>query len=242
MKEFHRQLVPSIFTIFNLFFGFLALIQIFQQHYITAVLLIFFAGLFDVVDGKVARWLNNDSQFGIEMDSLADGISFCLVPSILIYDVYADDLGLLGALISFFPLLFGVIRLAKYNLKATGGANRLFVGLPVPANAIIIGSFLWFNYNLSGSYGNAKLALSLALFLSFLMISTIPFGSFPKVSFRNGTFITIRSIVLIILVILFIFYGGLVLFPTFMFYLLTYIISWLVNEPAKGEAINQNKR
>ncbi len=237
MKKINRQVVPSIFTIFNLFFGFLAILQIFQKHYITAVLLIFFAGLFDVIDGKVARWLNNDSQFGIEMDSLADGISFCLAPSILIYDVYAADLGLLGALISFFPLLFGVIRLAKYNLKADSAANRQFIGLPVPASAIIIGSFLWFNYNLNGNYGNAKLALSLVLFLAFLMISSIPFGSFPKLSFRSGAFITIRTITLFILIILFIFYGGLVLFPTFMFYLFTYIISWMVNESPKEEMI-----
>ena len=113
-----RAFSPSIFTIFNMFSGFLAILQILYGHIITAVVLILAAMVFDFLDGKVARWLQLQSEFGVEFDSLADIISFCLVPSLLVYTLYVSDSGFMGAVISFFPLLFGSVRLARFNLSA----------------------------------------------------------------------------------------------------------------------------
>jgi len=140
-----RSFIPSIFTIFNMFSGFLALLQIVQGHYITAVLLIMAAMVFDSLDGKVARWLQMQSDFGVEFDSLADIISFCLVPSLMVYTLYVADMGIPGMIIGFFPLLFGGVRLARFNLSATPQKMEYFTGLPVPAMAATIGSFVWFS-------------------------------------------------------------------------------------------------
>ena len=162
MKLKH-SFIPSIFTVFNMFSGFLAILQILQGHYITAVILIMAAMVFDFLDGKVARWLQQQSEFGVEFDSLADIVSFCVVPSLLVYNLFVADVGLMGALISFFPLLFGGVRLARFNLSATPQKKDYFTGLPVPAMAATIAAFVWFNKSVFGHYGNPKLALPLVM-------------------------------------------------------------------------------
>ena len=227
MKLKH-SFIPSIFTIFNMFSGFLAILQILQGHYITAVILIMAAMVFDFLDGKVARWLQQQSEFGVEFDSLADIVSFCVVPSLLVYNLFVADVGLMGALISFFPLLFGGVRLARFNLSATPQKKDYFTGLPVPAMAATIAAFVWFNKSVFGHYGNPKLALPLVMILAFLMVSNIRFSSTFQITFRNGLFSTFRSIFMILSIIIVIIFRGYAIFPIMGIFIISHLLAWIV--------------
>ena len=157
MKKRPKEFIPSIFTVMNMFIGFMAMGFLMRGDPIRAGWLILFACFFDVFDGKLARLLGIPTRFGAEFDSFADTISFCAVPSLIIYLVYVEGLPpLLGGLISFIPILFGTIRLAKYNLDQDKNPKSYFIGLPTPMNAVMIVTFLLFNYQMWGNYGRLR--------------------------------------------------------------------------------------
>ena len=107
-----KRHIPNILTVLNMFLGFSAIGMLIKGDPIKAGWLVLFAGVFDAVDGKIARLLGIPSRFGTEFDSFADTISFCVAPSVLIYTTYIQGLPpILGGLISFIPLLFGTIAL-----------------------------------------------------------------------------------------------------------------------------------
>ena len=115
-----KQHLPSIFTLTNLFLGFLAIINIMGGHYFIACYFILAAGAFDSVDGKIARLIGIPTNFGKEIDSLADMVSFCLAPSILVYSLYTQNMqGISGEVIASAPLFMGAIRLARFNSEAS---------------------------------------------------------------------------------------------------------------------------
>jgi CDP-diacylglycerol--serine O-phosphatidyltransferase len=223
-----RIFIPSIFTILNMFSGFLAILQVYHGRYITAVMLIITAMIFDTLDGITARVLHQQTEFGIEFDSLADIISFCVVPSLLVNALFVDELGFIGGVISFFPLLFGGVRLARFNLTATAEKKAYFTGLPVPAMAATIGSFIWFNQTLFGNYGDPKVALPLVFILSFMMVSNIRFNAKFRITFHSGPLKTIKSITLITFTILIIIFRGYVIFPIMGIFIITNLLAWIV--------------
>ena len=142
---------------------------------------------FDILDGKLARLMGLTSRFGTEFDSLADTISFCAVPSVLIYSIYVEGLPkLLGAVISFMPLLFGTIRLAKFNIDTSDEPKPYFIGLTTPLSAITIISFMLFNFQMYGNMGDPRLALFIVVIMSFLEISPVRFSKFPILSLKKG--------------------------------------------------------
>ncbi len=234
MKMKHNFL-PSIFTVLNLFSGFLAVLQILQGHYITAVILIIAAMVFDGLDGQVARMLHQASDFGIEFDSLCDMVSFCLVPSVLINELFVADLGFIGGIISFFPALFGGVRLARFNLHATTEKKAYFTGMPVPANALAIGSYIWFSYEVFGNYGNSKIILPAVILLSFLMVSNIRFTAKLKIGFHKDRLMTMKTIGILLVTLAAIVFNVYVIFPVMVVYIITHILQWLIgyDEPRR---------
>ncbi|MCF7805179.1 MAG: CDP-diacylglycerol--serine O-phosphatidyltransferase [Candidatus Marinimicrobia bacterium] len=199
--KFRKAMFPSILTLFNMFAGFLAIIQVFHEQYHIAIWLIFFAAVFDGLDGKLARLLGSSSEFGIEFDSMADLVSFCIAPSFFIYRLYTVDLGVLGAILAFFPLMFGSIRLARFNIQKAEEPHPFFVGLPTPAAALSIIAFPLF-YSAVGTWpGEAKVMLPYIIVLSFLMVSHVPYMKMPKWTFNAGKMNTVRVIGLLISVI-----------------------------------------
>ncbi|HDN60160.1 MAG TPA: CDP-diacylglycerol--serine O-phosphatidyltransferase [Candidatus Marinimicrobia bacterium] len=220
--------IPSLFTILNLFTGFFAVTRILVGNYIAAATLIILAAVFDTFDGKVARLLGKSSRFGIEFDSLADIVSFCLAPSLLVYSVFLVELGIIGAMISFFPLLFGSLRLAKFNvITLEKGHKPYFVGMPVPVNAILISSFLMFNRRFSGHYGDPRILLPLIVTLSFLMVSKIRFSAFPLMSFRRGALYSFRSALCMVVLLLMVAFPSVFIFPFFMLFVMYHVVDWI---------------
>src|SRR5687767_10369159 len=138
--------ISNLFTITSIFCGFYALTlcagdatpaQLYQ-----AALAIFFAFFFDGFDGRVARLTKTQSQFGVELDSLADVISFGAAPAILVYKWALAPLGFFGIFVSFCFAACGALRLARFNVMAQrsshSGPSRFFTGLPIPLAAIAI--------------------------------------------------------------------------------------------------------
>ena len=239
-KRLKRSFIPNVATIFNMFLGFMAITLILNGETIKAGWVMMVGGLFDIIDGKLARLLGLSSRFGTEFDSLADTISFCAVPSILIYSVYVEGLPyLLGAVISFMPLLFGTIRLARFNIDTGENPKPYFTGLTTPLAAITIITFMLFNYQSYGDMGDPRLALVLVAILSFLMISPVRFSKFPLLSFRNGRSNNMRLVGLIIILLSIIFFRGLVLFPLMAIYIFWSITKWMLDHDRFKEEIDQ---
>ena len=229
-KSLKRSFIPNLATVFNMFLGFLAITLILNDEPIKAGWVMMVAILFDVIDGKLARLMGLSSRFGTEFDSLADTISFCAVPSVLVYSIYVDGLpSLLKVIISFIPLLFGTIRLAKFNIISDENPKPYFIGLTTPLSAITIISFMLFNYQLYGDTGDPRLAIFLIIILSFLEISPVRFSKFPLLSLKKGRSNNLRLFGIFIALFTLVFFKGLVLFPLMSIYISWSIIQWMLN-------------
>ena len=211
-----RVAVPSFFTLMNLFSGFLAIITIADGNLFRGAWLIVAAGLFDVFDGMMARLANATSDFGIELDSLSDIVSFGVAPGFLIYTFALNEFHILGILISAIPPLAGAVRLARFNVNARLSPTATnFIGLPIPSQAIIISaSFITFRNDLDlfdfFQNGVNSVLAPMVILLSFLMVSTIPFDKIPRfdkkaLSKQKWTFVLF--FLYLILIILFKEYG-----------------------------------
>lgn len=181
--------LPNLFTVSSIFCGFYALtlcsgeampVQLYQ-----AALAIFFGIFFDGFDGRVARLTRTQSAFGMELDSLADAISFGVAPALLVYKWALQPLGFVGIFISFAFAACGALRLARFNVLAQraphGGGGRFFVGLPIPIAAAMIVSLVITHHATTGgtlaSWAIVPVAAVTAS-LSLLMVSTIRYRTF----------------------------------------------------------------
>ena len=229
-KRLKRSFIPNVATVFNMFLGFLAITLILNGEPIKAGWVMMVSVFFDILDGKLARLMGLTSRFGTEFDSLADTISFCAVPSVLIYSIYVEGLPkLLGAVISFMPLLFGTIRLAKFNIDTSNEPKPYFIGLTTPLSAITIISFMLFNFQMYGNMGDPRLALFIVVIMSFLEISPVRFSKFPIFSLKKGRTNNMRLVGLSIILVGLILFKGIVLFPLMLIYLSWSIIQWMLD-------------
>ena len=180
-----RTAVPSAFTLGNLLSGFFSLVYASQGNLEFASWLIVWAGLFDLLDGMVARVVGSSSAFGVELDSLCDVVSFGAAPSFLIYQFGLGEMGLFGAFIASLPVLCGAVRLARFNSYTEAGEKKdYFVGLPIPAMAGLIVAFIltfeddsWFS---ALERGRLSILIPLTAVLSALMVSPIQFLALPQ--------------------------------------------------------------
>jgi CDP-diacylglycerol--serine O-phosphatidyltransferase len=245
MKKYNnntkKRFIPNILTLVNMFLGFLSIGLILNGMPLKAGIFILVAALFDAFDGKIARLLGIDSKFGLEFDSMADTVSFCVVPSILIYSLYVTGLpAIIGGFISFIPLMFGTIRLAKFNLSPSDKNLSYFIGLPTPIATITLFSYLFFNNKIFGNIGDPRTALMLTFSMAVLMISPIPFAKFPLFSFHVGTKNSISLILFFISLLLLYFFRGYVLLPISLTYIIVGIIKWLSNPHRYNDNSNYN--
>ena len=240
MAKKHRRFIPNILTLTNMFLGFLAIGLILQKEPLKAGNLIIIAGLLDAFDGKIARLLGIESRFGVEFDSMADTISFCVVPAILVNTVYVNGLHpLLGSAVSFLPLMFGTIRLAKFNTGYESDAkNNYTIGLTTPISTITIFSFLMFNFENYGTYGDPRTFIIILSLVCFLMVSPVHFIKFPLLSFKSGKKNTIVLIIFIFCSIGLVLFKGLLLFPITILFIGWNIVFWSIKLNKKQAEIN----
>ena len=172
--------IPDAISLLNLAFGFIAILMVIGNHLTFASLCILVALVFDSVDGWVARKLERKDYFGFgkNMDSLADVVSFGVAPAAILYSLssgMSDWSGYLVTIVCLIVLVCGMLRLARYNVIADRIQYKGFIGLPIPAAALILST-----YYLSGLF-NITIACILMVFASYLMISTIRFPKFDNI-------------------------------------------------------------
>lgn len=171
-----RAILPNLFTIGNLFCGFLAIHYIVGGNYVSAAWLIVLGAALDNMDGKLARHLGKNSQFGIEFDSLADVCTFGMAPALMVYFSLLHS----GWEIVF-PFLYltcGALRLARFNSMAPStGKKEFFTGLPIPCAALILSQYVVFTELAWATDHAVLLGAGLILFLGALMVSRIPFDT-----------------------------------------------------------------
>jgi CDP-diacylglycerol--serine O-phosphatidyltransferase len=186
-RRFRRgaAILPSLFTIGNLFLGFWAIVRTLHGQYAEAAPLIFWAILLDVLDGRIARMTGTTSEFGAELDSLADVVSFGVAPALLAYSWGFATLPRVGWLVGFLFLVCGTLRLARFNVQKSSVDGRYFVGLPIPAAAAPVAALV--NVSPAGVEDkmHAVLWLALLIVLSFLMVSTFRYSSFKKFDLKS---------------------------------------------------------
>jgi CDP-diacylglycerol--serine O-phosphatidyltransferase len=230
-----RAVVPSLFTTLNIFCGFLSILSVNQGHFQTAAWFIILAAIFDSLDGVMARITRSSSQFGVELDSLADVVSFGVAPSFMVYQAYLYTLGNWGIIIAALPVVFGAIRLARFNVQLVGFDKDYFNGLPIPMQAITICAFILQyygeGYGLNGWTGDGLTGL--VLVLSFLMVSRVKYDTIPKFSKRQIKAHPWKVVGLLIGMLVVVFSKGTLLFLMLALYILFGLIRFAVQSLTK---------
>jgi CDP-diacylglycerol--serine O-phosphatidyltransferase len=223
-----RQVVvvmPSAFTLGNLFFGFWAIVSAFNGNFRWAGWFIVFAGILDMLDGRVARLSGPGTRFGAELDSLVDVISFGVAPALLRYFLDFSNAGRFGWILCYIYVVAVALRLARFNVLSAGKpSSGWFTGMPSPAAGMTLAVYYpfsqtnWYRASLAYLDLQHEGLVVLMLLLAVLMVSNVKYPKFPPIGLRSARGIFGLVVHLVILL------GGLLapeyfLFPLGLFYM-----------------------
>jgi CDP-diacylglycerol--serine O-phosphatidyltransferase len=223
-----RQVVvvmPSAFTLGNLFFGFWAIVSAFNGNFRWAGWFIVFAGILDMLDGRVARLSGTGTRFGAELDSLVDVISFGVAPALLMYFLDFSNAGRFAWILCYIYVVAVALRLARFNVLSAGKPSTgWFTGMPSPAAGMTLAAYYpfsqtnWYRASLAYLDLQHEGLVVLMLLLAVLMLSNVKYPKFPPIGIRSARGIFGLVVHLVILL------GGLLapeyfLFPLGLFYM-----------------------
>jgi CDP-diacylglycerol--serine O-phosphatidyltransferase len=196
------SLLPSLFTLANLFCGWACVVYAMRGDLATAAPFIGFAVVLDMLDGRIARMTGTTSDFGVQLDSLADLISFGMAPAVLAFQWGLEPLGRMGWAVGFVYLTAAALRLARFNIQVITD-KRYFVGLPSPAAAGLVAATVFYFPDGPQAYPVALLGAALLVAPALLMVSTIRFQSFKTFDLRmrrgyRGLFLVAAFIALLV--------------------------------------------
>jgi CDP-diacylglycerol--serine O-phosphatidyltransferase len=195
-------LLPSAFTVANVFCGFYAIICAIRGEFALGGVLIGFAILLDTLDGRIARLAGASSEFGREFDSLADQVSFGVAPMVLAYTWGLNLWPRLGWLVGFLFVICGAMRLARFNIQQSSTDKRFFVGLPIPAAAGVVAALIYRFPAPLDTRGETLPVLGLVMILAFLMVSKLRYYSFKDFDLRRRQpYLTILFLALLIVAV-----------------------------------------
>ncbi len=190
-------ILPNLITLSSMFAGFYSIVASLNADYERAAWAIMVASVFDVLDGWVARITHTATRFGIEIDSLADVISFGVAPGILVYTWTLQSFGRIGWLGSFFLVACAALRLARFNVQMGGAEKKHFTGLPTPASALVIATTVLAYEEIIQIFENLRLVwlanavrtdywvLALTFLLAGLMVSNITYHSLKEANLKE---------------------------------------------------------
>jgi CDP-diacylglycerol--serine O-phosphatidyltransferase len=216
-----RQVVvvmPSAFTLGNLFFGFWAIVSAFNGNFRWAGWFIVFAGILDMLDGRVARLSRTGSRFGEELDSLVDLISFGVAPALLIYFLDFSGAGRFSWILCYIYVTAVALRLARFNVVSAGKPSTgWFTGMPSPSAGMTLAVYYpfsqteWYRASLAYLDLQHQGLVVLMLLLAVLMVSNVKYPKFPPVGWRTVRGLLGAAVYLAILI------GGLLVPEYFLF-------------------------
>ena len=237
-------ILPSLITCGSMAFGILSIVSSIGGHFIRAAWLLVGALACDIFDGRIARMTHTTSAFGVQLDSFSDLVSFGMAPAIMMYLMVLHPMQRIGIAIAILFVLCSALRLARFNVLAQKDiVHKNFVGLPTPASAGVLISFV-LSYELVGPEGYAlnpktipilmntmpaffKAIPIVMIILSFLMVSNVPYFSFKKVVLPRVWSIQLL-VVLIVVVLLILVYPQNIFFIIFSVYALSGIIVFII--------------
>ena len=198
------KFIPNLITLMSLIAGISSIKFSIQANWKLAVLMIMLAAFFDFFDGWMARKLKKSSQFGAELDSLSDFISFGLAPSLLINLCFTHELGRIGWVISLFYIVCAALRLARFNIENMKEQSKVFYGIPSPAAAGLIMIPLYLNFidQVQFTINYPLISAVLTTFAGIMMISRVPTPSVKNLKVKTLYFRLMIISVAIVLIFL----------------------------------------
>lgn len=228
-----RSIVPNLFTLANLFCGFAAIVTMVEgftmgeplseQTLQRATMFIILAGVFDMLDGVIARLVRSTSEFGVELDSLCDVVSFGVAPSVMLWASFFHQWLNWGLLLASLPALAAVLRLARFNVQLTSMEDKVyFRGMPVPAAALTLVSYLLFvdRADFMSADWRATAMTIVVIAVAGAMVSTIKYDNLPRptiAAFRRRPVVFVVSLIALLLSVA---TQGLTIFPFMALYLI----------------------
>lgn len=201
--------LPSTLTLGNLFFGVWAIVSAYNRNFTGAAWFVVFAGVLDMLDGRVARLSKTGSRFGAELDSLVDAISFGVAPAMIMYFLEFSTVGHFAWVICYAYVVSAVLRLARYNVQAhtSPTGSGWFTGLPSPAAGMTLAT--WYPFSQTGFYRDVLAPMNvpepgltvLIVLAAVLMVSNVKYPKFPAAGFRSakGIFGTVFTLTIVVL-------------------------------------------
>ena len=198
------KFIPNLITLMSLIAGISSIKFSIQSNFKIAVLMIMLAAFFDFFDGWMARKLKKSSQFGAELDSLSDFISFGLAPSLLINLSFTYELGRIGWVISLFYIICAALRLARFNIENMKEQSKVFYGIPSPAAAGLIMIPLYLNFidQVQITINYPLICALLTTFAGVMMISRVPTPSVKNLKVKTLYFRLMIIFIVIVLIFL----------------------------------------
>jgi CDP-diacylglycerol--serine O-phosphatidyltransferase len=233
-------ILPSLFTCANMTLGILSVMYSINGYFMKAAWALVFALGCDILDGRIARMTHTTTDFGLELDSLSDLVSFGIAPAMMIYQLALKSMGKIGVAIAVLFILCSALRLARFNVMTQNNIPlENFMGLPTPASAGVLVSFV-LSYELLGPEGYAlnfktidilqkqmpiffKVMPVVVVVLSFLMVSNVPYYSFKRMKFSRPAAMRLL-VVMIVLILLIVVYPQNIFFIIFTMYALSGIL------------------
>lgn len=178
-------ILPNSITLCGLFAGFYSIIALFREDYVASAWAIIVAIVLDGLDGWVARLTHSTTKFGIELDSLADVISFGVAPSLLLYKWSLMPFKRVGWAAVFLFVSCGALRLARFNVQMGSTEKKSFTGLPIPGGAAIVASSVIFFGEYEISHQGSLFMLITTYVIALLMVSTLRFHGLKEIDFSK---------------------------------------------------------
>ena len=230
-------LLPNVLTTFGLFAGFFAIILATKGQYADAAIAIFVAMLFDGLDGRVARLTNTQSSFGEQYDSMADMLSFCVAPALLVYFWQFSDLGKIVWLGAFVYTAAGALRLARFNTQIGVEDKRYFQGLPSPAAAALVAGMVWTKQSIGVTEYDQYLTLISWIILvgaGVLMVSNVRYYSFKEIDLKGRSSFKLLLIATLVIIVITL-WPSVILFVFFLAYALSGLMMTMIEVRKKRQ-------
>lgn len=184
-RKFTGSFVPNLLTVANLFCGFASIIYSFDGDLKRAAIFVVIGAFFDLFDGVFARLIGVASEFGGELDSLSDVVSFGVAPSVILYQFHFSSFGEIGIFLASAPAMLGALRLARFNTQLDSlDDKKYFVGFPIPASAMIIISYVYF-FEIYKNYLPVDFVYLVSYLPALMMISNVQFINMPRPNLKN---------------------------------------------------------
>ncbi|NOX16267.1 MAG: CDP-diacylglycerol--serine O-phosphatidyltransferase [Epsilonproteobacteria bacterium] len=198
-------IIPNLFTAASAFVGVISILTSIKGDFEKAAIFILLSLVFDGLDGRVARLTKTTSKFGAEFDSLADIVAFGVAPAILFYYSVGIHYGRIGSLLTAMYVVFGAIRLARFNVMIGVSEPSVFIGVPIPTAAVVLSMWILIHekYTFFQRY-DFIILLGIAI-LSFLMVSNIRYPSFKKIDLQKPNILKVLIYLIMVFSLIYIF-------------------------------------